>query len=477
MELLDRRVFREGVVAGLIGAAVVAVWFLIFDLSAGRPLRTPALLGAAVFQGLRDPQGLHVTAGPVIGYTILHVLAFVAFGILCAILVAAADREPVLLLAFVALYGVFQIFFLGLVGLLAQFLLGAILWWEIFAANLLASAGMLAYFFLGHRALGRTVLESLGRVIREGVVAGLIGAASVAVWFLLFDAAKGRPFETPALLGRAVFQGLWAAQEVQITAGLVLGYTVLHGLAFVAFGILCAILIAAADREPALVWAFIALFACFEVFFLALDAIFARSVMSGLVWWAILVGNLLASAGMLGYFFLGHRALGRALLGAWGGIIREGVIAGVIGAALVALWFLAYDLFKGYPFRTPMLLGAAVFRGMTDPAGLERELGLILGYTILHGLAFAIFGIIAALLVSAAERQPILTVGLFMLFATFEVLFFGLLMVLAQSLLGALVWWNIFIGNLLAAGGMLFYFFRSHKALSRRLTETWPVED
>jgi hypothetical protein len=477
MELFDRRVLRQGVVAGLIGAAIVAIWFLVFDALAGAPLRTPALLGAAVFHGLRDPGALWITADLVLRYTVLHGLAFIAFGLLCAVLIASADREPTLLLAFVALLVMFQVFFLGLVGLLARFLLGAILWWEIFTANLLASAGMLAYFFLGHRALGRTVLVSLDRVIREGVVAGLIGAAAVAVWFLLFDTAKGRPFETPALLGAAVFQGVRTVQELQITGGLVLGYTILHGLAFVAFGIFCAILLAAADREPALVWAFVALFACFEVFLLALGAIFAQSVMSGLVWWAILVGNLLASAGMLAYFFLGHRALGRELLGAWGSVIREGMVAGLIGAALVAVWFLTYDLFKGHPLRTPTLLGAAVFRGLTDPGTLERELGLVLGYTVLHGLAFVFFGVIAALLVVAAERQPILIVGLFMLFAAFEVFFFGLVTILAQSLLGALVWWNIFVGNLLAAAGMLAYFFRAHRALSRRLTETWPVED
>jgi len=477
MELFDRRALREGIVAGLIGAAIVAIWFLIFDTLAGAPLRTPALLGAAVFHGLRDPGALQLTASLVLRYTILHGLAFVAFGMLCAVLIAAADREPTLLLAFVALFGVFQVFVLGLTGILARFLLGAIFWWEIFVANLLASAGMLAYFFLGHRALGRTVLQSLGRVIREGVLAGLIGAALVALWFLLFDLAKGRPFETPALLGAAVFQGIRTVQEVQVTAAIVLGYTVLHGLAFVAFGLLCAILIAAADREPALAWAFVLLFACFEVFFLGLVAIFARSVMSGLVWWAILAGNLLASAGMLAYFFRGHRALGGTLLGAWTRVVREGIIAGLIGATLVAAWFLAYDLFKGHPLRTPTLLGAAVFRGVTDPGTLERELGLVLGYTVLHGLAFALFGIIAALLVVAAERQPILTVGLFMLFAAFEVLFFGLVTVLAQSLLGALVWWSIFVGNLLAAAGMLLYFFRGHQALSRRLTETWPAED
>ena len=40
---------REGAVAGVIGAAVVAVWFLVCDIVAGEIFRTPALLGAAAF--------------------------------------------------------------------------------------------------------------------------------------------------------------------------------------------------------------------------------------------------------------------------------------------------------------------------------------------------------------------------------------------------------------------------------------------
>jgi hypothetical protein len=477
MELLDRRVLREGSVAGLIGAGLVALWFLAFDLARGRPLETPALLGAALFRGLRDPGALDITAGVVLGYTVLHVVAFVAFGLAAALLIAAADREPTVLLAFVALLAVFQVFFLGLVAVVAQFLLGAILWWEIFAANLLAAAGMLAYFFGGHRALGRSLLASLGHALKEGVVAGLLGAALVAGWFLLFDLAQGRPFQTPALLGAILFEGPRDAAALEITAGLVVGYTLLHVAAFVAFGLLAAVLLAAADREPGYVWAFVALFACFEVFFLALNAIFAQTVGGVLGWWEILVANLLAAAGMLAYFFLGHRALGGALLGAWGAVAREGVVAGLIGAALVAGWFLAYDLFRGVPLRTPALLGAAVLRGVTDPGTAGVEAVPVLGYTVLHVLAFVVFGILAAALVAAAERQPILIVGLFMLFAAFEVLFFGLLMVFAQSLVGALLWWNIFVGNLLAAGGMLAYFFRGHRGLTRRLREPWPVEE
>src|SRR3972149_4769917 len=307
------------------------------------------------------------------------------------------------------------------------------------------------------------------RLLREGIVAGLIGAVLVAIWFLIVDLSTGKPFETPALLGAAVFKGLRDPQALPTTAGL--------GARSGPSGLPGAPLAAPAAREPTLLLAFVALFTVFQIFFLGLVGILARFLLGAILWWEIFAANLLASAGMLAYFFLGHRALGGTVLGAWGGVVREGIVAGLIGAVLVAVWFLAYDVFKGHPFRTPTLLGAAVFRGLTDPGGVERELGLILGYTVLHGFAFAVFGIVAALFVAAAERQPILTVGLFMLFAAFEVLFFGLVTVLAQSLLGALVWWNIFIGNLLAAAGMLLYFFRGHRALSRRLRETWPVED
>ena len=48
-------------------------------------------------------------------------------------------------------------------------------------------------------------MASHPRYLREGVIAGLIGAAVVAVWFLIYDAASGRPFRTPALLGAATF--------------------------------------------------------------------------------------------------------------------------------------------------------------------------------------------------------------------------------------------------------------------------------
>ncbi len=36
---------------------------------------------------------------------------------------------------------------------------GALLWWNVAVANLLAAVSMLIYFFLGHRSLGARLLE------------------------------------------------------------------------------------------------------------------------------------------------------------------------------------------------------------------------------------------------------------------------------------------------------------------------------
>jgi len=190
----------------------------------------------------------------------------------------------------------------------------------------------------------------------------------------------------------------------------------------------------------------------------------AHPVLDELAWWAILVANALAAAGMLIYLLVGHRALGRALLGPlWSRAVREGIWAGLLGAAAVALWFLAYDAAAGVPLRTPALLGAALFHGLRDPSALVITTPLVLQYTVIHGLAFVAFGLVTAGLLTLADRDPRLLFAFFMLFCCFEVFFAALVAILAEWLLEAVPWWTILAGNLLAATVMLGFFFREHR--------------
>ena len=306
-------------------------------------------------------------------------------------------------------------------------------------------------------------------VLREGIVAGLIGAAIVAVWFLVFDIARGRPFLTPGVLGAVVFYGV-NTPFTGPALGPILGYTIVHGLAFVAFGVVAATIMAMSEREPALFIGFVVLFACFEAFFFGVLGAFGQSMHGALVWWAVLVGNLLAALGMLWYLFGAHRALPRSLIGSWGTVLREGLVAGLIGAAVVALWFFAIDAIRGEALRTPQLLGTALLRQPTPAAA-------IVGYTIVHGLAFILFGMIGAVLIAGAERQPMLIFALVILFTSFEIFFFGLILIVAAWLLDELAGWTIFVGNILAAAAMLAYYFRRHRTLADRLTAAWADDD
>jgi hypothetical protein len=306
-------------------------------------------------------------------------------------------------------------------------------------------------------------------VIREGIVAGLIGAAVVAVWFFIFDIARGQPLLTPNLLGHFVFFGVQTPVGVDLAVMPIIGYTILHGLAFMAFGIVAAAFISVAARERALFVAFVILFAAFEVFFIAVVGTFSQSLLGALVWWSVLIGNLLASIAMLWYLFHFDRSLPASLVGSWGSVIKEGIVAGILGAAAVAIWFGILDLVRGEALRTPALLGAAVF---DEP----HQMTAILGYTVLHGIAFIVFGIIASFLVEAAERHPMFVFALVIFFTAFEVFFFGATVIAASWILDELSGWAVFVGNVVAAVAMLGFFFRRHRALAHRLADAWEED-
>jgi len=63
------------------------------------------------------------------------------------------------------------------------------------------------------------------------------------------------------------------------------------------------------------------------------------------------------------------------------------------------------------------------------------------------------------------------------LFAAFEVFFFGAVIIGAKWVLDEVAGWTIFVGNLLASAAMLAYFFTGHRDLARRLTETFAEDD
>jgi hypothetical protein len=157
---MRRSIIREGTVVGLAGATAVAVWFLLYDLAAGVPFRTPALLGATIFDGLRDPAALAITPSLVLRYTVLHGLAFLGFGIAAAGLFALVDYERRVLFAVFMLFCCFEVFLVGMVITLAERLIEEMPIWAILGANLLAAGVMLGILFRSHHRVPREVLTA-----------------------------------------------------------------------------------------------------------------------------------------------------------------------------------------------------------------------------------------------------------------------------------------------------------------------------
>ena len=153
--MLSRHPVRDGVVAGLLGAASVAAWFFILDVTAGRPFFTPAVLGSAVVQLLGGgPGGLGLVMHVLI-YTILHVAAFVALGLVAALASNAVEleRRPRGVAGFLALFAILEAAYLVAVGFVAASeLFGAYAWWQFGIANLIAALLMGRYIWRSHHA-------------------------------------------------------------------------------------------------------------------------------------------------------------------------------------------------------------------------------------------------------------------------------------------------------------------------------------
>lgn len=150
---------------------------------------------------------------------------------------------------------------------------------------------------------------------------------------------------------------------------------------------------------------------------------------------------------------------------------RDGIVAGLMGAAGVAVWFLAVDTISGRPFYTPVLLGRAVLGVLGRGIESHGTLFFVLGYTLLHVIAFTVVGCIGSSLLVASRSVPQVAVGVVFFFAVFEVGFYLLAVFLSEpAILGGLAWYQVVAANLVASGVMGTYLLRRHPEFGGNLS-------
>lgn len=150
-------------------------------------------------------------------------------------------------------------------------------------------------------------------------------------------------------------------------------------------------------------------------------------------------------------------------------VVREGAVAGLLGAMAVAVWFLAVDLVVAAPLYTPRLLGRALF-GILSESARDATVWPVLGYTVLHFATFIGIGTLVAKIVEMSDRTPAILAGLFLLFAVLEVSFYMLSALLATfGAFGSLAWYQVLLANIVAAGVMGGYLWHEHPEMMPRL--------
>jgi hypothetical protein len=155
-------------------------------------------------------------------------------------------------------------------------------------------------------------------------------------------------------------------------------------------------------------------------------------------------------------------------------IAENGALAGMIGASVVAVWFLVLDvLTRGTPFFTPSLLGSIIFAGVAPEQVSGLDGAAIFAYTGLHGVLFLGAGTVLAWMFSQFERNPQVGMVLLLLFVTFEAILWGVGVSMIPALAGAVGAWAILVANVASATAMFVFLVRRHPQATERLRQAW----
>lgn len=134
-----------------------------------------------------------------------------------------------------------------------------------------------------------------------------------------------------------------------------------------------------------------------------------------------------------------------------------------IGAAVVALFFLTIDALQGRPFFTPSLMGLVMFTGADAASVSAVRLDMVAWYSLVHVAAFAVLGVLLALLVRQVQLHARNPAQLFLLFfLVFEGVFVVASHLLLPGVGDVLGHFRIFLANLCAAGAMAVFLYQAH---------------
>ena len=150
----------EGTDVGIIGGLAVALWFLVLDTLAGRPLLTPSLLCQVVLMGDPSPDPRSIVLGAVLVYTAFHFIVFALLGMGLVAVVHWATENSVVRYALLPIFLAFEVIFYGLLEVLSESTGELFPFWAVVSANTLAALSMGLYLWVRHPRFRRSIQDT-----------------------------------------------------------------------------------------------------------------------------------------------------------------------------------------------------------------------------------------------------------------------------------------------------------------------------
>ena len=154
-------------------------------------------------------------------------------------------------------------------------------------------------------------------------------------------------------------------------------------------------------------------------------------------------------------------------------LIEDGILTGVVGAAVVAVWFLLLDTARGQMFFTPSLLGSVIFFGHSPDQDVSINAYTIFAYTGLHGVLFLVAGLVIARMFVLFEHNPQFGIVILLLFLLFESILYSAAVAIFPNLIGVIGALAVACGNLFAAIAMFAFLIRRRPAALTQLRLAW----
>jgi hypothetical protein len=156
--------------------------------------------------------------------------------------------------------------------------------------------------------------------------------------------------------------------------------------------------------------------------------------------------------------------------------LREGLLTGLLGGLVVAVWYAVVDFSRGQPFYTPNVLGQVFAAGDTTPAVHTVAPQAVAEFSLLHFGIFLLLGVLLTALTHMASRHPALRMGVWLGLVIAFVFFLGFLFVLYSVTHQRFPWMTAFAGGVLGIGSMAIRLWRQHPGLRGTFREA-PLGD